>query len=379
MRGGRAVDAVVVGLVVEAKAPGDVDGRVPRAVAHSRARPVAQRVIHALARRQRGHEPAPLLQRERLAVVVDGGVPRVRERRVLQSHRLTFGVDGQTVYGFAGVKRRVHDGVGVVVLLVPVPVLVPGVGPARAVGPSWANPRPSIRSIVSLRGSCTRRLATSQRRSFASAGDAEAVGLVRDARRERHGPRARRPRRQRAEPAVARAGSLAAALPPRPNLGGTESRRTLRGVPPLAEPLRRLLVGMPHPELRDAELRDARYAIALRHGGAGPVRDPHGGHHRGVGIPGIARIAGGQRPLRVPFSRWGSGVVSAPRRRGAGRPRSTLPAVRLRGIGPPGSREHDPPTSTAELSWVVTAPPPIFSERTNPLGEASSLGTSTEK
>ena len=102
MRGGRAVDAVVVGLVVEAKAPGDVDGRVPRAAADSRARPVAQRVIHALARRQRGHEPAPLLQRERLAVVVDGGVPRVRERRVLQSHRLTFGVDGQTVYGFAG-------------------------------------------------------------------------------------------------------------------------------------------------------------------------------------------------------------------------------------------------------------------------------------
>ena len=95
----------------------------------------------------------------------------------------------------------------------------------------------------------------------------------------------------------------------------------------------------------------------------------------------IARIAGGQRPLRVPFSRLGSGVArltSGTRRRGAGRPRSTLQAVRLRGIGPPGSREHDPPTSTAELSWVVTAPPPT-SLGTHESARRSLRGTSTEK
>ena len=247
-------------------------------------------------------------------------------------------------------KRGVHDGVLLVLLVLPVSVLVAAVsagkggersgasvvrGPNQSAAEHSEQRQPPGFVNASIRDEPSAELSL-------HAGDAEAVGLVRDARREGHGPRARCPRRQRAEPAVARARSLAAALPPRSNLGGPESRRTLRGVPPLAEPLRRLLVGLPHPELRDAELRDARYAIALRHGGAGPVRDPHGGRHRRVGIPGVV----GQRPLRVPFSRWSVGVVarcgSGTRRRGAGRPRSTLPAVRLRGIGPPGSREHDP-------------------------------------
>ena len=68
--------------------------------------------------------------------------------------------------------------------------------PLSAPGPPFglANPRPSIRSNVSLRGSCTRRLVTSHRRSFAStpamprlSGSSETrgasgTGLGRDAR-----------------------------------------------------------------------------------------------------------------------------------------------------------------------------------------------------
>ena len=98
-----------------------------------------------------------------------------------------------------------------------------------------ANPRPSIRSNVSLRGSCTRRLVTSDRRSFASTPAMPRLsGCPRRAARVARASGAT-PERVAREPAVARAGSLAAALPPRPNLEGPNPDDP-PGRPPTREP-----------------------------------------------------------------------------------------------------------------------------------------------
>ena len=199
------------------------------------------------------------------------------------------------------------------------------------------------------------------------AGDAEAVGLVRDARREWHGPRARRPSGSaRNLPSLGPGASPPPFHPGRtlegPNPDGPSgaSPHSLSHSDDSSSGCRTLSCATPSSATLDTRSRCATWApdrfVTRTAATTGASASP-------------ASHAVGQRPLRVPFSRLGSGAAGT-RRRGAGRPRSTLPAVRLRGIGPPGSREHDPPTSTAELSWVVTAPPPTLSERTNPLGEA---------